>query len=97
MKTDFEQRWQTVTKAARQTPEERVESPLGLATRVLARFERAPVEPWLDLMTALGLRAVAAAAAVFVSSALLVLWQMDVVALTAEVIESPLSPLHLLP
>lgn len=95
--TDFHQRWQTVAEAARQIKDEPAELPLGFTTRVLARFENTPAEPWVDLLTALGLRAVLTSALLFFASAALVAWQMDFISITPSWVDAPLSPELLLP
>lgn len=94
---DFDKRWHSAAQAARLTPDEPAELPFGFATRVLARFESTPVEPWLDMLTALGLRAVLTTAVLFIASAALVVWQIDVMSLTPTWIETPLSPSVFLP
>ena len=94
---DFDQRWHSAAQAARSAPDEPAELPFGFATRVLARFENTPVEPWVDLLTALGLRAVLTSAVLFFASAALVVWQLDVMSLTPTWIETPLSPRVFLP
>jgi hypothetical protein len=66
------------------------ELPFGFATRVLARFEEAPVEPWVELMTAFGLRAVVTSAVLFLGCAALMVWQMEGVLLVPDLIEVPL-------
>jgi hypothetical protein len=94
---DFDQRWQTAAQAARRTAAEPAELPYGFTTRVLARFENTPVEPWIDLLTALGLRAVLTSAFLFIASAALVAWQMDFISLAPSWVDAPLSPRLLLP
>ena len=64
---------------------------------MLARFENTPAEPWVDLLTALGLRAVLTSAILFAASAALVAWQVDFVTLAPSWIAAPLSPRLLLP
>jgi len=95
--TDFHQRWQTTAQAARRATDEPADLPFGFTTRVLARFENTPAEPWVDLLTALGLRAVLTSAILFAASAALVAWQVDFVTLAPSWIEAPLSPRLLLP
>lgn len=94
---DFDQRWQTAAQAARRIAAEPAELPYGFTTRVLARFENTPVEPWIDLLTALGLRAVLTSAFLFIASAALVAWQMDFISLAPSWVDAPLSPRLLLP
>lgn len=94
---DFDQRWQTAAQAARRAAAEPAELPFGFTTRVLARFENTPVEPWIDLLTALGLRAVLTSAFLFIASAALVAWQMDFISLAPSWVDAPLSPRLLLP
>ena len=94
---DFDQRWQTAAQAARRVADEPGELPFGFTTRVLARFENTPAEPWLDLLTALGLRAVLSSAALFIASAALVVWQVDFISLTPSWVDAPLSLRLLLP
>ncbi|MES2596096.1 MAG: hypothetical protein V4662_12205 [Verrucomicrobiota bacterium] len=95
---DFDSRWQSAAQAARGAPDEVcAELPFGFATRVLARFENTPAEPWVDLLTALGLRAVLTSAVLFIASAALVAWQMDFITLAPTLIESPISPSLFLP
>jgi hypothetical protein len=90
MNDDFNQRWSTAAKTARQVPDDASEAvPFGFTTRLMARFQESPVESWVDLMTALGLRAVAGAALLFVASAALAFWQLDAVPLVADWIEVP--------
>ena len=93
MKQDFNQRWNAVAKAARQVPAEPSEAlplPFGFTTRLMAHFQESPVEPWVDLMTALGLRAVVTSALLFAVSAVLVFWQLDGVPLVSDWIDVPL-------
>jgi len=97
MKDDFQHRWQTAARAARRAPDAPAEMPPGFMTRLLARHQAAPVGPWADLITAFGLRAVAASALVFAAGAALVLWQMDMVPLVPEGFEVPFTPEVLLP
>lgn len=100
MNEDFNQRWNAAARSARQVPEEPSEAlPFGFTTRLMARFQEAPVEPWVDLMTALGLRAVVTSALLFAASAALVFWQLDAVPLVPDWIEVPLpfTPEVLLP
>ncbi len=94
---DFSRRWQTAAEAARRAADLPEELPFGLATRVMARFQAAPVETWGDLLAALGLRAVFASAALFLASAALAVWQVDLVSLAPDWIETPFSPRILLP
>ena len=94
---DFDQRWQSAAQTARHVAEEPAELPFGFATRVLARFQNTPAEPWVDLLTALGLRAVLTSAVLFIASAALVAWQLDFITLAPTLIETPLSPSLLLP
>lgn len=92
MQQDFNQRWNAVAKAARQVPAEPSEAlplPFGFTTRLMARFQESPVEPWVDLMTALGLRAVVTSALLFAASAALVFWQLDAVPLVPDWIDVP--------
>jgi hypothetical protein len=90
MNDDFDQRWSAAASSARRVREEMEELPFGFATRVLARFEAAPVEPWVELMTALGLRAVVTSAVLFLGCAALMVWQMEGVLLVPDMIEVPL-------
>ena len=69
----------------------------GFTTRVLARFQNTPVEPWVDLLTALGIRAVLTSAVFFFISAALVAWQMDFISFAPSWVDAPLSPKLLLP
>ena len=94
---DFDQRWQSAARVARSAPDEPAELPFGFTTRVLARFQNTPAEPWVDLLTALGLRAVLTSAVLFIASAALVAWQMDFITLAPTLIETPLSPSLFLP
>jgi len=94
---DFDPRWQTAAHAARRVADEPAGLPLGFSTRVLARFQNTPAEPWVDLLTALGLRAVLTSAVLFIASAALVAWQMDFITLAPPLIETPLSPSLFLP
>lgn|GEM_PF-867431 len=94
MKQDFNQRWRAAAKAARQVPGEPSEAlplPFRFTTRLMARFQESPVEPWVDLMTALGLRAVVTSALLFAASAVLVFWQLDGVPLVSDWIDVPLT------
>jgi hypothetical protein len=95
--TDFHQRWQTTAQAARHATDAPADLPFGFTTRVLVRFENTPAEPWVDLLTALSLRAVLTSAILFAASAALVAWQVDFVTLAPSWIEAPLSPRLLLP
>ncbi len=94
---DFHQRWQMVAEAARRTKDEAAELPFGFTTRVLARFENTPAEPWVDLLTALGLRAMLTSAVLFLASAALVVWQMDFISLTPSWMDASFSPDFFLP
>jgi len=94
---DFDQRWHSATQAALNATDNHAELPFGLATRVLARFENNPAESWVDLFTALGLRAVLASALVFIASAALVAAQCYDSVLSPTLIETPLSPRVFLP
>ena len=55
---DFEHRWHTLTRsastAARDTDPD---LPFGFATSILARCRQSPVEPWEDILSAFGVRA----------------------------------------
>jgi hypothetical protein len=90
MNDDFDQRWSAAASSARRVREEMGELPFGFATRVLARFEAAPVEPWVEMMAALGLRAVVTSAVLFLGCAALMVWQMEGVFLVPDLIEVPL-------
>ena len=94
---DFHPRWQAAAQAARRAKDEPSELPYGFTTRVLARFQNTPVEPWVDLLTALGLRAVLTSAVLFLASAALVAWQMDFISLAPSWVDAPISPKLLLP
>lgn len=94
---DFDQRWQMAAEAARRTKDEPADQPYGFTTRVLARFQNTSAEPWVDLLTALGLRAVLTSAVFFFISAALVAWQMDFISLAPSWVDAPLSPKLLLP
>ena len=95
---DFHQRWQTLATSARSTSADITpELPFGFATRIVARFQEAPAEPWLDILSALGLRAVLASALVFIASAALVAVQCYDSVLSPTLIETPLSPRVFLP
>jgi hypothetical protein len=89
---DFNQRWQSAAQTAHHVTDEPAEMPFGFATRVLARFENSPAEPWVDLLAALGLRAVLTSAALFFVSATL-----DIVSLTPTWVDAPLLPQLFLP
>lgn len=90
MNDDFNQRWSAAASSARRVREETGELPFGLTTRVLARFEAAPVEPWVELMTVLGMRAVVTSAVLFLGCAAVMVWQMEGVPLVPDLIEVPL-------
>jgi hypothetical protein len=90
MNDEFNQRWSAAVSSARRVREEAGELPFGLTTRVLARFEEAPVEPWGELMSSLGLRAVMTSALLFAVSAVVLIWQMEGVPLVPDWIEVPL-------
>ncbi len=94
---DFDQRWHSATQATRRATAAPAEMPFGFATRIIARFQEKPAEPWVDLLTALGLRAVLTSAALFFASAALVAWQLDVMLLTPTWVETPISPTVFLP
>jgi hypothetical protein len=94
---DFHPRWQAAAQAARRAKDESSELPYGFTTRVLARFQNTPVEPWVDLLTALGIRAVLTSAVFFFISAALVAWQMDFISFAPSWVDAPLSPKLLLP
>jgi len=95
--TDFDSRWQTITQAARRAPERADELPYGFSTRLLARWEGTPAEPWVELITALGIRAVLTSALFFLASAALVAWQMDFTSFAPSWVDAPISPKLLLP
>ncbi len=95
--TDFHQRWQMAAEAARRTKDEPADLPYGFTTRVLARFENTPAEPWVDLLTALGLRAMLTSAVLFLASAALVVWQMDFISFTPSWMDASFSPDFFLP
>ena len=94
---DFHSRWQAVAQAARRAKDEPSNLPFGFTTRVLARFENTPAEPWVDLLTALGIRAVLTSAVLFFVSAAAVAWQMDFISLAPSWVDAPLSPKLFLP
>lgn len=68
---DFDQRWQTLTRHARQAFSEEVsEGPsLGFAIRVMEFAKETSGEGWEEVFNQLGLRAVLATAIVFLMSA----------------------------
>ena len=94
---DFDQRWYSATQAARCATAAPAEMPFGFTTRIIARFQEKPAEPWVDLLAALGLRAVLTSAALFFASAALVVWQLDVMLLTPTWVETSISPTVFLP
>jgi hypothetical protein len=94
---DFDQRWHSAIQAARRATAAPAEMPFGFTTRIVARFQETPAEPWIDLLAALGLRALLTSAVLFFASAALVAWQLDVMSLTPTWIETPLSPSVFLP
>lgn len=95
---NFHQRWQTAATSARRVQDDLApELPYGFATRIVARFQEAPAEPWLDILSALGVRAVLASALVFIASAVLVAAQCYDSVLSPTLIETPLSPRVFLP
>ena len=94
---DFDQRWRSATQAARSAPDVPAALPFGFATRIVARFQETPAEPWLDILSTLGLRAVLASALLFVASAVLVAAQCYDSVLSPTLIETPLSPRVFLP
>lgn len=68
--TDFDQRWQKLAKHADGLLDEALpELPFGYATRILARSRETVAEPWEDIVSALGLRAIFATAAVGLAAA----------------------------
>jgi uncharacterized protein involved in response to NO len=93
----FDSHWQITTAAARCAEEETFELPFGFTTKVLAGFEKAPVETWGDLLSALGQRAVLTSAILFAASATLAIWQVDLMPLVPTWIEAPISPRIFLP
>ena len=94
---DFDQRWHFATQAARCATAAPAEMPFGFTTRLVARFQETPAEPWVDLLATLGLRVVLTSAALFFASAALVAWQLDVMSLAPTWIETPISPTVFLP
>ncbi|MDZ4287286.1 MAG: hypothetical protein U0984_04975 [Prosthecobacter sp.] len=55
---DFEQRWHTLTRRASSLGREvETELPFGFATSILARCRQSPVEPWEDILSVFGVRA----------------------------------------
>ncbi|MBX7207747.1 MAG: hypothetical protein K1X78_05530 [Verrucomicrobiaceae bacterium] len=63
--TDFDQRWQKLARQADGLLDEALpDLPFGCATRVLARSRETVAEPWEDIVSALGLRAIFATVAV---------------------------------
>lgn len=87
MNDDFHGRWQVAATAAQRVREDAGALPFGFTTRLMARFGEAPAEPWVELMTALGLRAVVTAAVLFLGCAAVMVWQMEGMPLVPEVIE----------
>lgn len=66
----FDQRWRSLAQRARQVPDDPAgELPFGFTTRVIARFKDAPVEPWMDIVNLLGLRAAVATMLLFLAGA----------------------------
>lgn len=62
--TDFDQRWQKLARQADGLLDEALpELPFGYATRILARSRDTSPETWEDIVSALGLRAIFATAA----------------------------------
>ncbi len=56
---DFDQRWQNLARDADGLFDEALpELPFGFVTRVLAQSRRSAAEPWEDIVSALGLRAI---------------------------------------
>ena len=92
MKPTFHQRWQTLTQAARQSPPEEASTlPLGFTTQLLARFRQTPTDPWQELLTSLGMRAVLTSAVVFTAAVSLFWSWLDTAALVPLWIESPIT------
>lgn len=55
---DFDQRWQTLARRASGLPAELPgELPFGFATRILAQYRQAPAEPWEEIFSLVGVRA----------------------------------------
>lgn len=53
----FDQRWQSLAQSALQVPDDPAgELPFGFSTQIIARFRNAPMEPWTDIVSLLGLR-----------------------------------------
>lgn len=94
---EFDQRWKTAACAARRTPDAISTLPFGFSTRILAQFQGIETEPWLELVTTLGLRAVVTSAALFVASTVLAMWQVEFLPLVPSWFDSTLSPRLLLP
>ena len=62
---DFDQRWRELARNAGGIFDEALpELPFGFATRVLSRSRESAAESWEDIVSALGLRAILATAAV---------------------------------
>ena len=62
---DFDQRWQKLAKQTGGLFDEALpELPFGFAARILARSRESAAESWEDIVSALGLRAILATAAV---------------------------------
>jgi hypothetical protein len=91
MMTDFDQRWQTSTQAARQASTELAELPYGFTTRVLARYQESPAEAWADVLGALGMRAMLATAFLFALSASLAAASWYEFRIEPPALENPLA------
>ena len=62
---NFDQRWQKLARQAEGLFDEALpELPFGFVTRILARSRETAAESWEDIVSALGLRAILATAAI---------------------------------
>lgn len=100
MNPDFHSRWQQLTQQARQAgPVVLSDSPpYGFTTRLLAQFQSTPAQDFLnERLATLGLRAVITSALAFATALVLLLPRLDLSPLQQPWIETPISPVLLLP
>lgn len=91
--THFDPRWQTLAAAARASFHDAAEElPFGLATAAIARWQAAPIEPWEDILGALGRRAILALACMCLVSAGIAYFSWQTSALERPLVERAVSP-----
>jgi hypothetical protein len=100
MNPDFHHRWQQLTQQARQASPAVLPDgpPYGFTTRLLAQFQSPSANDRLsERLAAFGLRAVITSALAFAAALALLLPLLDLSPLQQPWIETPISPVLLLP